>query len=50
MEYVVIASIVSLGYLLSNKKINDRNIVENKVISENKLPNNNYQTQENEKI
>ena len=49
MEYVVIASIVSLGYLLSNKKINDRNIVENKVISENKLPNNNYQTQENEK-
>ena len=44
MEYVVVASIISLGYLLSKKKINNRNIIERKKIITNKLPNSNIQT------
>ena len=45
MEYVVVASIISLGYLLSTKKIHTRNVVTNEKIPDNKLPNNSNQTE-----
>ena len=49
MEYVVIGTIISLGYLLSKKEIKNRYIVDSKNISNNKLPNNSNQTQQIEK-